>query len=270
MKQCGDRRLVGDVAPEPDAAVASIVSLQPSDRLVKRALVDIGEHDAGPFIQQSSRAGLPDATGATGNQRDAPRKRLASRLALEFCFLEQPVLDVKGRLFLERAVSGHPRGLTHHMDRIDIELAGNARRALVAGEAAEADTGDQVNDRIRIAHGRGVTLPAAFVIGGIVLAVGIDRRRQARDQGLLVLGPGIERQHQRPDLRAQEMIGAGGTKRGQVRERAATDKIEHLRTVVEVSDLVGWRADQPANAGHDRSGDLPPSRRRQWCKYRVA
>ena len=64
---------------------------------------------------------------------------------------------------------------------------------------------------------------------------GLHARHQVRDG----LPRRIEGQHQRPDLGAQEMIGAGSAERGEAGEFLAAHEIQHRFAVVEMSDLEG-------------------------------
>ena len=64
-----------------------------------------------------------------------------------------------------------------------------------------------------------------------------DRAGEA-GQSLVEIGAGrIEVDHQRPDLGAQEMVGAAGAERGEVFELLRADEFEHRGLVVEMADL---------------------------------
>ena len=85
----------------------------------------------------------------------------------------------------------------------------------------------------------------------------------------------IEGQHQRPDLGAQEMIGAGSAERREARESLAADEIQHRLAVVEVADLESgrlapWRP--PRKSPRGSTGMMPAaiSRRRSMVSAGVA
>ena len=108
-------------------------------RGVEARPVDVGEHDAGAFAHQPRRDRRADAAGAAGDQRDAAGERLRLRHALQLGLLEQPVFDVERLLLRQADVVADARRAAHHVDRVDVELAGDARRRLVLGEGDHAD-----------------------------------------------------------------------------------------------------------------------------------
>jgi hypothetical protein len=138
-------------------------------------------------------------------------------------------------------------GAAHDVDGVPIELAGDAGGRLVAGEGDHAGAGDEEDDRVRVADRRAVRVPAALVVLGIA--------------GAVVGEPGgkvgsIGREHQRADLRPQEMVGAGCPEGGQFLEAGRVHEFEDLGGIVEMPDLRLVPADQPAYLGHQPGGDL--------------
>ena len=120
----------------------------------QRLAIDVAQHHAGAFIHQPARGGEADAPGTAGDQRHAAGQCLGLGHALQLGFFEIPVLDVEGFLLGQPAVGGHAGRAAHHVDGVDVELAGDARRGLVGGKRDHADAGYQVDHRIGIAHVR--------------------------------------------------------------------------------------------------------------------
>ena len=200
--------------------------------------IDVAEHHAGAFVHEPPRGRKADAAGAAGDQRDAAGQGFRLRHALQLGFFEIPVLDVEGFLLGQAAIGGNAGRAAHHVDGVDVELAGDARGGLVRGERDHADAGHQIDHGIGIAHLRRARTLAALVVAGVALAIGLDRGLHARDELLDRLARRIEGQHQRPDLGAQEVIGARSAERREAGELFAADEFEHGFAVVEVTDLV--------------------------------
>ena len=114
---------------------------------------------------------LPDAAGAAGHQRDAPRQRFRLRHALKLRLLEQPIFDVERLLLGEADVAADAGGAAHDVDRVDVEFRGDAGGRLVLGEGQHADARDEVDDGVGIAHRRRVRPPAALIVGRVVRAI---------------------------------------------------------------------------------------------------
>ena len=90
---------------------------------------------------------MPPAPPVISATRPASGFRL--RHALQLGFFEIPVFDVEGFLLGQAAIVGNAGGAAHHVDGVDVELAGDARRGLVGGEGDHAHAGHQVDHRIR-------------------------------------------------------------------------------------------------------------------------
>ena len=104
---------------------------------------------------------------------------------------------------------------------------------------------------------------AALVIGRVVGAIGRKTVVERGDDRVEVHRRWIERQHQRPDFRAQEMVRARGPERSERLEVPRIDELEHFRRVGEMADLALARRDALADRGHEPRGDLPPALGRQ-------
>ena len=91
---------------------------------------------------------------------------------------------------------------------------------------------------------------------------------------LLVRGVGRQVEQQRPNLRAEEVVGAGGPERGQARRRLGGQEVEHHVRVVEMPDHgpvatcdSAHCRGQPGCAGAalvDRKRGERPPRRAEW------
>ena len=138
----------GDVGPPISAAAAAAFS---SDR----SAID----DAGALGGELLGRGLADAAGRAGDQRDAGGERLGLRHPLELGLLQRPVLDPELLRLVDRGVRRETLGAAHHVDRVDVELAGHAGGLLVLAEAEHADAGHQHDQRVGAAD-RGAVLRA--------------------------------------------------------------------------------------------------------------
>ena len=71
----------------------------------------------------------------------------------------------------DRRVGRDRLGAAHHVDRVDVELAGDPGRLLVRAEAEHPDAGHQHDRRVGAAHRRAVGRRVPLVVGAVVLAV---------------------------------------------------------------------------------------------------
>ena len=249
-KRRRDRRLVGDVRLDGVDDIAAEARGETLARLDQGLVVDVGEDDARALRQEPARDGPADSAGAAGHQRHPPGQRLGPGQALQLRLLEQPVLDVERLLLGEADIAVDPGGTAHDVDRVDVELGRDPGRGLVAGEGQHADARHEVDHRVGIAHGRAVGVPATFIVAGIVLAVVLDQPVQGR----LV---GIGRDHERADLGAQEVVGAGGALGRQLLQPVGVDELEHRRRGIDVTDLAFGGADPPAQPRQKAAHDAP-------------
>ena len=263
----GEARLDGGLVGHVDLDRAHLVVAEGLGEarlgLVERRLVDVGKHDAGAFLQQPQGNRPTDPAAAAGDEGDASRHRLGPWHPLQLRLLQKPVLDVE-RLLLGQALVGvDGRGAAHHVDGVDVELGGDPRRRLVAGERDHAHAGHEVDDGVGVAHGRRVVVPAAFVVAGVIGPVGLKRLGQRLEHGVEIGGGGVEVEDEGADLGAQEVVGAGGPEcreRSQIRR---AHEFEHRVAVVEVADLALVLADQPPDRRHQPCRDGTPRGRYQ-------
>ena len=115
-------------------------------RLLQR---QVGDHHAGALGGQLGRDGLADAGGCAGDECDPGGERLGLRHPLELGLLERPVLDAELLGLVDGRIGREALGTAHHVDRVDVELAGHPGGLLVLAEAEHADPGHQHDQRVR-------------------------------------------------------------------------------------------------------------------------
>ena len=198
---------------------------------------------------------IPLAAPVTSATRVGQRLRL--RHPRELGLLERPVLDAELLALVDRRVGRDRLGAAHHVDRVDVELAGDAGGLLVRAEAEHADAGHQHDRRVGAAHRRAVRGRVPLVVGGVLGAVLRVQLLQPRDD---VLDRGVRRQvdDQRADLGAQEVVGAGRAQRGQPRVLDRGEEVEDDVGVGEVPDLRLVGAREAADHRRQRGGLDPP------------
>ena len=206
---------------------------------------------------------MPPAPPVTSAMR--PASALGLRHAAELRFFKQPVLDVEGFLFRQAPVLRDARGFAHDIDGIHIELGRDPRGRLIGGKRDHPDARNEIHDCIGIAH-RGRVRPfAALVVGGVVLAIGLDGIRQAREDGLLIFpGRVVTRSPAAGSWCAGNDPGRKCRGSPGARKRVAADKLQHGRAVVKVSDLRPIRRNESADPRHDGGGDLQAPCGRTW------
>ena len=89
---------------------------------------------------------MPDAAPVTRAIRVG--ERLRPRHPLELGLLERPVLDPELLGLVDRGVRRQPLGAAHHVDRVDVELAGHAGGLLVRAVGEHPDAGHQDDQRV--------------------------------------------------------------------------------------------------------------------------
>ena len=228
--------------------------------------VQVGDDHAGAFRGEAGGDGLADARRRAGHQRDAGGVRLGLGQACQLGFLEGPVLDPELLGFLDRGVRGDRLGAAHHVDRVDVELAGNPGGLLVRteGEHARRPGPARWPGPRRAAPGT-PAVGVAVVVGLVVLAVGGVEFLQPGD-GVLDRGVGRQVQDQRLDLGAQEMVRAGRAQGAQPRVFGGFQEVEDDGVITEVPQLRFVRGRQAADHRCERGGlgacVRPPAARR--------
>ncbi len=146
----------------------------------------------------------------------------------QLALLELPVLDAELLVVVDRLIRRHGFGPAHHVDRVDVELAGDASRLRIGAEAPHADTGHEHDDGIGAAHRRRAVIGVGVVVG---LVVGAILLVQLLEAGTLLVDRRRRREIevQRPHLGTQEVVGARRPLGGQTRRRFAGQEVEHDR-----------------------------------------
>ncbi len=198
---------------------------------------------------------------------DAAREALRLGHALQLRFFQQPVFDVERFLLRQADVFVDAVRAAHHVDRVDVELAGDARGGLVLRERQHAHARDQVDDRVGVAHLRRRRALAALVVGRVIGAVIAQGLVETVHQAIEVGRGRVEVEHEGTDLGAQEMVRARGAQRGQRGKVGAADEFQHRVGIVEVAQLVFVLADLPAQQRHQARRNGGPLLRRQRRKF---
>ena len=123
----------------------------------------------------------------------------------------------------------------HHVDGIDVELAGEPGFGLALSETEHADARNQNHGGIGIAHGRRIGLRKRLVILGIFLAVILQRGINLFAQSLHARGrlPGNK---QWPNLGADKVVGTTGAQMRQLLGLRRIHKAQDFRQIAEVAD----------------------------------
>ena len=102
--------------------------------------VEVGDDDARALGGEAGRDGLADAGCRARDERDAALVGLGLRHPLQLRLFERPVLDAELLGIRDRRVGRERLGAAHHVDRVEVELAGDAGGLLVRAVAEHADT----------------------------------------------------------------------------------------------------------------------------------
>ncbi len=111
---------------------------------------------------------------------------------------------------------------------------------------------------------------ATLIIGGVIGPVVGEGLVERRDHRVEIAGGWVVGQHERADLRAQEMIRARRPERGQRLEILRIDELQHRWRVGEVADLALACRNMLANGGQEPRRNIAPVRPRQRLDARAA
>ena len=172
----GDGVLVGDVDLDRDAPCPA----PPSSSATCWALSRFRSATTTQAPSAATRCGdgLADARAGAGDERDPGGQRLGPGHPRELGLLEGPVLDAELLRLRDRGVGRHRLGAAHHVDRVDVELAGDPGGLLVLAEGEHAHPGHQHDRRVRAADRRRVRGGVAVVVGLVVGPVGLVQLRE--------------------------------------------------------------------------------------------
>ena len=128
-------RLVGHVDGDRDGGIRSADLGRDGGRA---GCVPVGDDHAGAFGREPQGRGATDARSAAGDERDAAGQRLRLRQAGELRLFQRPILDAELLRLGDRRVRRDCLGATHHVDGVDVELAGHPGGLLVRAEGEHA------------------------------------------------------------------------------------------------------------------------------------
>ena len=217
---------------------------------------------AAPPAARRGRDRAPDAGRGAGDERDPTREWLRGGEAPQLCFLERPVLDTELLGFGDRFVRRHRFRAADDVDRVHVELTRDARRARVGSEAEHADTGHEHDGGVGAAHRRRVRSRVAPVVGRIFVAILRVELAQSRDE--VGLGRGRRNvENERPDLGANEVVGARSALANDGFDCFRGEEIEHEIAVGEPADDPVVGGAQAADVRGERGGERTSVGRRQ-------
>ena len=212
-----------------------------------------------PRASSRSRRRPADAAGAAGDQRDPAGQRPSASA----CAAAWPPRAASTRCRRPPAPAGRHSGrrrrrAAHHVDGVDVELGRRSAPSPCPGEGDHADAGDEIDDR-RWGRASPGCRHACSARSSRHSPRGRPRSPSRPVERRVDVGVRrVEVDDQRPDLGAQEMVGAGGAERRQLAPaRFEFDELEHRRLIVEMADLALACRDHAADRRHQ-----PRARRR--------
>ena len=128
--------LVGDVGGDADRHVRRRPSSAAAACALARSRSATTTQAPSAAIRAAMALPMPDAAPVTSAIRVASGLGLGIRG--ELGLLERPVLDAELLRLADRRVGRHRLGAAHHVDRVDVELAGHPRGLLVLAEGEHA------------------------------------------------------------------------------------------------------------------------------------
>ena len=191
--------------------------------------------------------------GGAGDERDPGGERLGLRHPLELGLLERPVLDAELLRLVDRGVGREALGAAHHVDRVDVELAGHAGGLLVLAVARTCR-----RPGTRMISGSAPRI-AGLPRRRVAVVVGRRSRRGRPRAARASAGLDLLERARRPAGRAtigltlvrRKWSGQRRAERGQARVVAAGQEVEHDLVVGEVADH------RPVRATRRRAASAP-------------
>ena len=234
-----------------DTDAHAVLCIDGVDGLGGALLVKVEAGDMSSLLDETISGLAADATSCTDDRDDLACHLLLGGHALELGLLEEPVLDVKGLLLGQGDILVYRLGAAHDLDCAVVELRGDAALALVLAPRDHSQSGDEDDGRVRIAHRGGVRMLAAVVVGGVVGAVGVEAGGELGLKGRDILGLGIPVDVEGLDLRAEEVIRAGGAELGEAGGILGVHEAEDLLVGLDGADKALLLADLAAEPGKD-------------------
>ena len=266
IQHLADRSSVHDVAAEADGR-AAIREARAGDADADAVLgsdflgrglggfdVLVDADDMGAFLDEAVGGFLTNTRASTDDDDDLTGEFLLGRHALEFGFFEEPILDIEGFLLRQGDILVDGFCAAHDFDGTVIEFSRDAGFGLILTPRNHAQARDEDNGRVRIAHGGRVRTLTGVVISGVVLAVLFETGGQLGLEGGDVFGLRIPSHIEGLDLRAEEVVRAGGAEFGEARGIDRVDETENLFVVLNGTDealLHGDLTAQPRQDGRE-------------------
>ena len=256
----GDRRRGGHVGRHR-CRVIGVAELRGHG--LGRGDVPVDDSDRRPLGPQAVGDGAADAGAGACHQSDLPGQGSERGPTPQLRLLERPVLDGERLGLGHGGVGGHRLGAGHDVDRVEVELAGDARGIGGGAEAEHADSGHEEDLGVGAAQGGGVgpgvTPVVRLVIRSVLIVQSFETRAPLGSWGgrLVVLGVtgySWRVEKERADLRPQEMVGAGRAEVGQARRLGAAQEVEDSVVVEPVTDDSLVCARQPPQEWRQRRG----------------
>ena len=119
------------------------------------------------------RGGLANAGARADDHDNLPIEFFFRRHSSQLCFFQRPVFDVESLLSIHRLVLVDCFRAAHHFDGAIVKLRSDARLTLVLSPGDHAQSRNQHDGRIVIAH-RGGIRPLAFLVVTIVILAILD------------------------------------------------------------------------------------------------
>ena len=208
----------------------------------------------GAFLDEAVGGFLTNTRASTDDDDDLTGEFLLGRHALEFGFFQEPILDVESFLLRQRDVFINRFRTAHDFDGTVIEFSRDPGFGLILTPSNHAETRDENDGRVRIAHGGRVRTLTGVVIRGVVLAVLLESGNQLGLEGGEVFGLRIPSHIEGLDLRAEEVVWAGGAEFGEARGIDRVDETKDLRVILNRADetlLLGDLTAQPRQDGRE-------------------
>ena len=241
---------VGDPAPG-NTDTHAVLGIDSVHGLGRTLFVEIKAGDMGSLLDQSICGLTPDAAACADDGDNLAGHLLLGGHALEFGLFEKPVLDVERLLLWQGDILIHGFRTAHHLDGAVVELRGDAALALVLAPCNHAQSGNEDDGWVRIAHGGGVLPLAGVVVGGVVLAVLLDPFGEKRAQPLEIVGLGVPIHVEGLDLGTKEMVGAGGAQLRKAGRVLRVHKAEDGVVLLDGADETFLLTDLTAEPGKD-------------------
>ena len=128
------------------------------------SLIQVDAHDVRAILDESMRCLLADAAAGADDDDNLPGEFLFRWHALQLRFLEEPILDVERLLLRQCDVFVDCLSAAHHFHGTVVELRCHTRLGFVLAPGDHAETRNENDRRVWVAHRGRVRVLAAFVV----------------------------------------------------------------------------------------------------------